>query len=105
MELLEEMAAVVIGHTWLFHRWLIYLCFGGAGDEEDAARPPKHRHKGGTARSSAGRCGGKEAVCLAPLHFAGETRASLRGNKTSGTKDKRLERAGILPAHRGEGPG
>lgn len=28
IELLEEVAAVLIGHTWLFHRWPIYLPFG-----------------------------------------------------------------------------
>lgn len=35
IELLEEMAAIVIGHAWLFGRWLIYLYFGGTRDEED----------------------------------------------------------------------
>lgn len=75
----------------------------GDGDEEDADRPPKHQHKkgveggNGTELCREVRTERSCSLGAASLRCAGETRAGLRGNKTSGTKDKRLERAGILP--------
>lgn len=48
IELLEEVAAVLIGHTWLFHRWPIYL-FVWRSPETRRTRiaRQKHRHKRG----------------------------------------------------------
>lgn len=103
IELLEEVAAVLIGHTWLFHRWPIYLSFrggrrrGGRGSPAETSAQKGGGRGNGTELCRKVRTERRCSLGAASHRCAGETRASLRGNKTSGTKDKRLERAGILP--------
>lgn len=90
-------AVVLIGHTWLFHRWVIYLRFGEPGDKEEV----KQRGLQDKARREGAR--GKEAVAWRRFTLA--TRAGLRGEQN--IQDHR-EKAGYgrnfttaATAHRG----
>lgn len=88
-------AVVLIGHTWLFHRWVIYLRFGEPGDKEEV----KQRGLQDKARREGAR--GKEAVCLAPLHFGDESQFTGR------TKHPGPQRKGWIWQefyHRGNSP-